>query len=131
MVSDDEVTPSGLMWSPCPDCGGREGGCDVCEGTGRVLVPLENVRTDSPTVTSEVEVHASQDASSTEGDPKEGAAQERDASQLFGGKGPAEAARLRWEKERARQAEQEAVETGSDVIVRTTVPVPRCWVGIL
>lgn len=135
----DEVTPSGLIWSPCPDCGGasvlhpeiptydadgaRVPVCGVCEGTGRVLVPLEDVRTVEPTPRTEIESSARQDASDAQESPREDAEQVQDVSQLFGGKGPSEAARLRWEKERARQAEQEAVETGSDVIVRTTVPV--------
>jgi hypothetical protein len=49
----------------------------------------------------------------------------QDVSQSFGGLGPSEAARLRWEKERVRNAEQEAAEIAgvNDVIVRTTVPV--------
>lgn len=112
------LVPDGLTAVPCPECDGS--GCDVCEGTGSVLVP---VRTDSPTPGTETFEDARELQGEAGEDPEEDAEQVQRVSESFGGLGPSEAARVRWDKERARQAELEAVETGSDVIVRTTVPV--------
>lgn len=112
------LVPDGLTAVPCPECDGS--GCDVCEGTGSVLVP---VRTDSPTATTDTHVHTSELREEAQGEAEGDAEHVRGVSPTFGGLSASEAASLRWDKERARQAELEAVETGSDVIVRTTVPV--------
>lgn len=108
------VEDLGLVEAPCPDCDGS--GCGVCEETGIVL-------TRPATLTQDIEGNAREDASPTDEGSGEEAQQERAASTSFGGLSPSEAASLRWKQERARQAEQESVTAGEDIVVRTTVPV--------
>lgn len=109
-----------LEEQPCPDCEGE--GCEVCEGTGSVLVPAGHVRTVSSTPTTDSEDTRPEHVGS-QGENVGDAEQEPEAKQSFGGLGPAEAARLRWVKERERNANAETVEAGGDVVVRTTVAV--------
>jgi len=122
------VEDLGLVQVACPECATPRDldigpGCAVCEGEGTVLMPASVVGTSQATPTQDIEGNAREDAPDAQESAEGDAEQVRDTSKSWGGMSPSEAASLRWKQERARQAEQESVTAGEDIVVRTTVPV--------
>src|SRR4051812_31901883 len=69
-------TPEGLIEAPCPDCtivNGDAMGCDVCEGTGRVLVRASASQAPESSPTSEGDASVQTERKTLRGghDPRE------------------------------------------------------------